>query len=93
VKFEWDPKKATSNLSKHRVAFEEALTSFADPLARIFDDADQSTEEQREIIIGHSVSNRLLLVCFTGQQESIRIFSARKATKQERKDYEENVTP
>jgi len=93
VKFEWDPKKATSNLSKHRVAFEEGLTVFADPLAKIFDDADQSTEEQREIIIGHSVSNRLLLVCFTGQQESIRIFSARKATKQERKDYEENVTP
>ena len=65
---------------------------FADPLARIFDDEDRSTEEQREIIIGHSVNNRLLLVCFAAQQETIRIFSARKATKQERKDYEENVT-
>jgi len=65
---------------------------FADPLAKIFDDEDHSTEEEREIIIGHSVHNRLL-VCFAAQQESIRIFSARKATKQERKDYEENVTP
>jgi uncharacterized DUF497 family protein len=93
VKFEWDPKKAASNLSKHRVAFEEGLTVFADPLAKIFDDEDHSTEEQREIIIGHSVNNRLLLVCFAAQQESIRIFSARKATKQERKDYEEDITP
>jgi hypothetical protein len=93
VKFEWDPKKAASNLSKHRVAFEEGLTVFADPLAKIFDDEDHSTEEQREIIIGHSVKHRLLLVCFAAQRESIRIFSARKATKQERKDYEENATP
>jgi uncharacterized DUF497 family protein len=52
---------------------------------------DQS--RNNEIIIGHSVNNRLLLVCFAAQQESIRIFSARKATKQERKDYEENITP
>ena len=93
MKFEWDPKKAASNLSKHRVAFEEGLTVFADPLAKIFDDEDHSTGEQREIIIGHSVKRRLLLVCFAAQQESIRIFSARKATKQERKDYEENITP
>jgi uncharacterized DUF497 family protein len=94
VKFEWDPKKAAANLSKHRVSFEEGLTVFADPLAKIFDDEDHSTEEQREIIIGHSASHRLLLVCFAAQQqESIRIFSARKATRQERKDYEENVTP
>ena len=93
MKFEWDPKKAASNLSKHGVPFEEALTVFADPLARIFDDEDHSTEEQREIIVGHSASERLLLVCFAAQQESVRIFSARRATKQERKDYEENVKP
>ena len=93
MKFEWDPKKAASNLSKHRVAFGEALTVFADPLAKLFDDADHSTEEQREIIIGHSAKRRLLLVCFAAQQDEIRIFSARKATKPERKDYEENVTP
>ena len=91
LKFEWDRKKAASNLSKHGVSFEEALTAFADPLARIFDDEDHSIEEQREIIIGHSVKERLLVVCFAARGESVRIFSARKATKRERKDYEENV--
>ncbi|HEX7406714.1 MAG TPA: BrnT family toxin [Candidatus Binatia bacterium] len=94
MKFEWNPKKAAANLSKHGVAFEEALTVFADPLARIFDDEDHSSEEHREIIIGHSANHRLpLLVCFAAQQGSTRIFSARKATKQERKDYEENIQP
>lgn len=91
LKFEWNPRKAASNLSKHGVSFQEALTAFADPLARIFDDEDHSVEEQREIIIGHSAKERLLIVCFTAQGESVRIFSARKATKRERKEYEENV--
>lgn len=91
LRFEWDPKKAASNLSRHGVSFEEALTVFADPLARIFDDEDHSIKEQREIIIGHSVKQRLLVVCFTLQSESVRIFSARRATRRERKDYEENV--
>jgi uncharacterized protein len=93
VKFQWDPKKAALNLHKHGVAFEEALTVLADPLARIFDDEDHSAAEQREIVVGHSVKHRLLLVCFTAQEGSTRIFSARKATKQERKDYEDNVEP
>jgi hypothetical protein len=91
LKFEWDPKKATSNLSRHGVSFEEALTVFRDALARIFDDEDHSIDEQREIIIGHSAKERLLVVCFTSQGESVRIFSARKATRREREDYEENV--
>ena len=91
LKFEWDRKKATSNLSRHRVSFEEALTAFSDPLARIFDDEDHSIKEQREIIIGHSAQSRSLVVCFTAQGESVRIFSARTATRRERKDYEENV--
>ncbi len=91
LKFEWDRKKATSNLAKHGVSFEEALTVFSDPLARIFDDEDHSMEEQREIIIGHSAKDRSLVVCFTAQGESVRIFSARTATRRERKDYEENV--
>jgi len=55
LRFEWDPKEARSNLSKHGVSFEEALTVFANPVARIFDDENHSIEEQREIIIGHSV--------------------------------------
>ena len=91
LKFEWDRKKAASNLSKHRVSFEEALTVFADLLARIFDDEDHSLEERREIIIGHSSQSRLLVVCFTAQGESVRIFGARTTTRRERKDYEENV--
>jgi uncharacterized DUF497 family protein len=90
-RFEWDPKKARFNLTRHGVSFEEALTVFANPMARIFDDEDHSTEEHREIIIGHSAKERLLLVCFTSQGESVRIFSARKATRAERKDYEENI--
>jgi uncharacterized DUF497 family protein len=73
------------------VSFDEALTVFADPLARIFDDEDHSVDEQREIIIGHSVGRRLLVVCFSAREDIVRIFSARRATKRERRDYEENV--
>jgi len=91
VIYEWDPKKAKANLLKHGVSFEEALTAFADPLARIFDDEDHSVEEQREIIIGYSAKERLLIVCFTAQGESVRIFSVRKATRREKKEYEENI--
>ena len=90
LEFEWDEDKASSNLKKHRVTFEEAATVFADPLAAIFDDEVHSEEEQREIIIGHSGENQLLLVCFTERAGAIRIISARRATKRERKDYEEN---
>ena len=58
LKFEWDPRKAAFNLSKHGISFREALTVFADPLARIFDDEDHSVEEQGEMIVGHSVKGR-----------------------------------
>ncbi len=89
--FEWDRRKAASNLGKHKVRFEEAATVFDDPKARIFDDEAHSADEHREIIIGHSIANRLLLVCFTERWENhIRIISARVATRRERSDYEEN---
>ncbi|HEX9445585.1 MAG TPA: BrnT family toxin [Candidatus Binatia bacterium] len=91
LKFEWDRRKAATNISKHGVSFQEALTVFADPLSLIFDDEEHSTEEHREIIVGRSMSERLLVVCFTSQGESVRIFTARRATRRERKDYEENV--
>jgi len=91
LKFEWDRRKAASNLSKHGMSFEEALTVFSDTLARIFDDEEHSIEEQREIIIGHSAKERLLVVCFTARGESVRIFSARRATRKERNKYEENI--
>jgi uncharacterized DUF497 family protein len=91
VGFEWDASKATLNLSKHRVSFDEATTVFDDLLAVIFDDLNHSSNERREIIVGHSVSNRLLLVCFSERTDIIRIFSARPVTGRERKDYEENI--
>ncbi|MBI4485231.1 MAG: BrnT family toxin [Acidobacteria bacterium] len=89
--FEWDAKKAKENLKKHGVAFEEALTVFADPLARIFDDPDHSENERRELIIGHSASQRLLVVSFTDREPRTRIIGAREATAQERSDYEQNT--
>ena len=91
LRFEWDPNKAEANLAKHEISFEEAMTVFADPLARIFPDEEHSVDELREIIIGHSVGQQLVLVNFTSIDDRVRIFSARKATRRERKDYEENV--
>ena len=92
VRFEWDRHKAAINIRRHGVSFDEASTVFDDPLASIFDDEDHSIDEAREIIIGRSISNRLLLVCFTERtQDVIRILSARLTTKRERKDYEENL--
>ena len=93
LEFEWDRKKAEANRATHGIDFEEALTIFRDPLARIFEDPEHSEDEPREIIIGHSVEQRLILVCFTVRGTRIRIISARKATPLERKDYEENVHP
>ena len=91
-RFEWDNNKARLNIIDHGVSFDEASTVFDDSLARIFDDEEHSIEERREITIGHSVNNRLLLVCFTERpKEIIRIISARLPTPKEGKDYEENV--
>lgn len=91
VDFEWDDLKAASNRRKHGVGFEEATTVFDDPLGRIFEDEDSPEGELREILIGHSDEFNLLLVCFTERGETIRIISARPATRQERQDYEENT--
>jgi hypothetical protein len=88
--FEWDAQKAAENLKNHGVAFDEALTVFADPLANIFDDPDHSDDERRELIIGHSTEQRLLVVSFTDRGRRIRIISARQATARERMDYEQN---
>jgi len=86
----WDPAKARENLRKHGVSFEEATTVFANRLARIFDDPGHSFGERREIIIGHSARERLLLVSFTERGELTRIISARRPDARERRDYEEN---
>lgn len=92
MRFEWDPTKAASNIRKHGVSFDEAVTVFRDPLAFIFDDEIHSEQEHREIIIGASALRRMILVCFVERLENIiRIISARPATRQEIKDYEENA--
>ena len=93
LRFEWDARKALTNQVKHGLSFEEAMSVFTDPLARIFDDPDNSVAESREIIIGLSQKQRLLVVCFTERSAAVRIFSARKATKWERQDYEERRRP
>jgi uncharacterized DUF497 family protein len=93
LEFEWDARKAEANRAIHGIDFEEALTVFRDPLALIFEDEERSEDELREMIIGHSVRQRLILACFTVRAAKIRIISARKATPLERKDYEESVRP
>jgi uncharacterized DUF497 family protein len=94
LRFEWNESKAASNVTKHGVTFDEASTVFSDPLAVIFDDEEHSGEKVREIIIGHSVVERLLLVSFMERGDDIvRIISARRATRRERKDYEEGTRP
>ena len=87
--FDWDKKKAASNLAKHNVSFEEAATVFGDPLSDTFDDPDHSAEEQRFLIIGHSEQGRLLFVSHTDDGETVRIISARETTRTEREKYEQ----
>jgi len=90
--FEWDSRKAKSNLRKHGVSFDEACTVFDDSGAMIFSDEDHSNGEEREIIVGYSILDRVLLVSFTERSmDRVRIISARKATRREQKDHEENV--
>jgi uncharacterized DUF497 family protein len=87
--FEWDAAKAAGNLLQHGVSFEEAATLFQDPLAKIHDDPDHSEAEQRDIIVGHSIQGRLLVVSFADRGSKIRLISARPVTRHERRDYEE----
>lgn len=89
LRFEWDPEKAKSNFNKHRVSFLEAATVFGDPLAGLSDDLDHSIVDERFIIIGNSQKLRTLVVVSTERDDTIRIISARLATKKERKRYEE----
>jgi hypothetical protein len=88
MQFVWDEKKATGNLAKHGVSFEEAATVFADALSDTFDDPDHSADERRFIIIGISEKGRMLLVAHTDDGEQVRIISAREPTHGERTFYE-----
>jgi uncharacterized DUF497 family protein len=89
AQFEWDPKKAKANLSKHDISFEEASTIFDDPMFITFLDNEHSIDEERYITIGLSSKARLLMVAHAERNNRIRIISARKATKYEEKYYQE----
>jgi uncharacterized DUF497 family protein len=89
LRLEWDPEKAVANLAKHGVSFDEASTVFGDPLGKIVDDPRHSVEEKRLVLLGHSEKQRLLAVMFTARHEVVRLISARRATRHERRDYEE----
>ena len=88
MQFAWDPKKATSNFRDHRVTFEEASSVFGDSLAITFDDPDHSEGESRLLTFGQSEQERLLVVSHTERRGVVRIISARRATRAERRIYE-----
>ncbi len=87
--FEWDEEKATANLKKHGVSFEEASTVFDDPLYVDFYDPDHSYDEHCYIIIGESRQRRLLMVSYTERGDVMCLISSREVTAAERKAYEE----
>jgi hypothetical protein len=90
LQFEWDPAKAAANVRKHRVAFAEAMTAFADPLGGVLDDFAHSIGESRFVLLARSSRGRLLAVMFTEREpDRVRLFSARPATRPERRIYEE----
>jgi len=89
INFEWDDKKAKSNLRKHGISFEEASTAFGDELSLTIDDPLHAENENRLILIGQSIYNNTLVVVHLEKTKSIRIISARKATKKEKSFYEE----
>ena len=88
-KFEWDDQKATANIQKHGVSFDEAVTVFADEMALTFADTDHFETEDRSRTYGISNKGRLLLVVHTERRNNVRIISARKATRYEKSIYNE----
>lgn len=88
--FKWDTAKDKTNQQKHGISFEEASTVFYDPFAKLGHDPDHSDQEDRFILIGHSRKNHLLFVVHVYKESAgtIRIISARKATKKEKSDFE-----
>jgi len=89
LSFEWDESKAKANLAKHGVSFEEASTVFGDSLSLTIPDPAHSQAEDRWIVLGQSHQGKLLVVVHAERGDNIRIISARRASKRERKDYEE----
>ena len=88
MSFEWDPAKARSNRSKHGIRFSDAVDVFEDPAALTLDDLG-STGERRFVTLGMDAADRLLVVSYTWREDRIRIISARRGTRRERRDYED----
>jgi uncharacterized DUF497 family protein len=88
MRFEWDEQKAESNVLKHGITFEEAITVFADPYLLFTQDFQHSQGEEREWAIGEAENGSIVVVVFTMRGEQIRIISARRATKRECQRYE-----
>ncbi len=86
--FQWNPDKASSNIKKHGVSFEEAVTVFGDPLAVTISDPDHSVSEFRFLTTGQSRLQSLLVVSHTEREGEVRLISARLATRQEKRKYE-----
>ena len=89
--FEWGPRKASTNVTKHGVTFDEASTVFQDALSVTIGDPLHYEDEDRFVLVGHSHRNRLLVVVHTERGDRIRIISARPTTATERRTYEENA--
>ena len=85
--FEWDPRKAAANLSKHGVSFEEATGVFSDPNARTIPDPLHSGSEQRQITMGRALNSKILVVVHTERGDNLRIISARRANAREKKTH------
>ena len=90
LRFEWDPAKNGENKRKHRVSFEEAQTVFYDDWGILIEDEDDADGEERFVLIGTSAGLRLLVVshCYRAKDKVIRLISARRASRSERRDYE-----
>lgn len=91
LNFEWDDGKAKANLTKHGVSFEQAATVFGDPMSLTIPDPAHSKVEVRAIVLGQSHQRKLLVVVHTERGDNIRIVSARRASRRERKTYEESI--
>lgn len=90
MKFEWAPQKTRVNWVKHKVSFDEAVTALSDPMAATNADPDHFLGEERYITFGISAQGRLLVVAHTEEENTIRIITARLASKEERSIYEES---
>lgn len=91
--FEWDKRKASENKRKHGVTFEEAKSAFLDENARVIPDPEHSVDEDRFVLLGLSLQLRMLVVvhCYREGENTIRIISARKADRSERRQYSDLV--